>query len=141
MRIRLADSDRERLGIEEEWLPFDAARITMREAELLQQVGYETVGEWRQAAAGKPIVVDGHFVFETDPETGERILDEDLLPIPKTRTDYRAIRALTWVCLRRNGHPLEWADADFDLEGWGWEADPEPGKDETTSTPTDPLPN
>lgn len=128
IHITLGPADRERYGLADAPLEFDVAALTAREAGLVQSAGYDNPETWLRNLDGAPIVVDRHFVFETDPATGEQKLDEDGMPIPKVRTDFTAWRVLIWLAVRRAGRvDLALDDVDFAVPLMRWDVVEEPG--------------
>ena len=100
-KLRLTDTDRERLGCPE-FLPLDLASITNREAIELRRLGWNTPRLFQRALdPGKE---------ETD-EGVEYVLN------------YEAWTALVWLALRRAGVETDPHTLEFDVFGFEYLAD------------------
>lgn len=138
LQIRLADADRERLGVQVEWLDADATDVSMRETVAMQtlvdedgRVVFLGPDAWREAIAGDPVVDDA----------GQQVLVEGTdRPKRKPGRLYPwAILVLGWLALRRAGLDVELSTLDFSYDGADLRAKPEdePGKDDgSTPEPT-----
>lgn len=139
MRIRLSDEDRERLGLEQEWVEaVDVARISTVDGELLDDHGYPAE-IFLEELAGTPLVRDGKTVMVP-------ALDDDDQPVlvdgkpklrPRMTRPLRVRRALVWLALRRAGAQMPFDGFSFSLTGMETDSsgDPPVGKDPTAASP------
>lgn len=119
MRIQLSEADRERFGCPD-WLTVDLSVMTLTEMEAVQKaVGFDSDQDLIDAW-------DGQFKRE----------DKKLV------MDFDAWRVLIWLGLRQSGAltahgaeamAMEITDLDCQIKRIRVEADPEPGKDQTSS--------
>jgi hypothetical protein len=133
MRFRLADDDRERLGITQEWIEFDLDTFDVLEAEALEDGGYDAaqfieqvLGYERTGPDGQPLMV-----AKLD-DGGNEVLDADGQPeLVKATRHYpvRARRALTWLAARRAGCTVPLQDFTYGILTVQVEAGPDKGKD------------
>lgn len=107
MRFRLADGDRERLGLPE-WIDFDIDSFDVIEAEEIEDAGYEAGLFLEQLAGRERATADGGKTVH----------------IPA-----RALRTATWLAAKRAGCAVPYAQFRFDLLGARMEASTEQGKD------------
>lgn len=140
MRFRLTDDDRQRLGVEQEWVEIDLSRLMMLEAEELEEAGYDA-DEFLEELRGEPVFRRGEPVMvDVLDEKDQPVIGADGKPEqrPMLRNTTRSIRAAVWIALRRAGTNVPFATFDFDMTGLRREVTPEPeGKD--TSAPPDPA--
>lgn len=131
IEIRLSDEDRERLGIEQEWLIYNPDRLMAREAGMLYRATRYDPFRLGQALGGIPRVDDnGAPVMEDEvDDEGNPVLDEDGKPKRRqaTETDFEAWRAVVWLAAVRAGIAVAYKDFDFDIFGMTTR---DPSKDE-----------
>lgn len=139
MRIRLSDEDRERLGLEQEWLSISASRLSVTEADALWDAGY-AYDDFLEELQGTP-VLDGKGKPVMTPvlgDDGTPVL-EDGKPkkVQQRRRRPRAWKAFVWLATRRVGCDVGFAEFDFDLNSLRLDDGDEPvGKDPSAATPT-----
>jgi hypothetical protein len=109
MYIRLSDTDRKALGLDEEKIYWENARFTNREARLIERPepdgpGFSPEG-WIDALRGEIVEVDG--VPQIDDETGEPIK----APTPAT------LDVVIWLAVRRAGLDVSWSEFEYDRYG------------------------
>ncbi len=115
--VRLSDADRERFGVDE-WLDYDLGRLTVVEAETLQErfgVDPDDRFVWFR---GAPVVKDGQPVTGDDGE-------------PVYRRSVVVYRFLVWVALRRAGCVQDPDSLDFDYDDLQFRRAPDP-KDQSS---------
>lgn len=115
IRIRVTDADRERLGVEQEWVEADPYSLSLNETIVLQKgvevegviCSYDSANAWRNALSA-----DDSFAW----------------------------KVLFWLGLRRAGIKAPLGEFDATIIGWEQESDPvdpgEPGKDPSTPETT-----
>ncbi len=123
-QLRLSDPDRERFGVGE-WLDYDFDRMSMVEAETLQErfgVDPEDRYTWLR---GEPVI-----------KAGDPVNDDEGNPV--YRRPLAVYRFLVWQALRRAGVHVDAVEFDFDYSSAAYaRRDEEPGKDPPDpSTPT-----
>lgn len=119
MRIRLADEDRQRLGLDDEWIVFSLDRLMQVEAEALDDAGYDPE-DFLEDLRGYPVLRDGQPVMvPLLDDSGEPAVDDDGQPklVEKRRRRPRSTRAMVWLALRRAGVTVPLVDLDFDRGG------------------------
>lgn len=132
MRIRLSDADRERMGIEPEWLDCDTDKMTVVELEHLQLApaphGVDPVEAIRLFEGWVPKQADG---TPRRDESGRAVVV----------TNIRGWRIRTWCAVRRAGVTVPYEDFDFDFFGQQRETQAvdldDEGKDEAPTTSDD----
>ena len=139
MRFRLSDRDRERLGIEPEWVELnqgDGLRIL--EAEELDDAGYNP-DDFIDEVDGTPVFKDGEPVMIDVLDDNDEPVLEDGQPVrvQQKTTKLRALRAAVWIAVRRCGVKVPFADFDFDVTRLRADA-PEPEGKDTAETPDPP---
>lgn len=140
MRIRLADEDRERLGIEQEWIEaFSPTRFMLADAEALEDAGYDP-DEFLEDLGGRPIIRDGEPVMdpELDDDGNQVLVDGKPKLVERRRIATRTRRALLWLAVRRAGSKVSFADFDIQLNELRYEAEDEApaGKVDTAARPS-----
>lgn len=137
MRIRLAEEDRERLGLGEDWLVFTLDRLMQAEAEALDDAGYDPE-DFIEDLRGYPIMRDGQPVMVPLLDNSGQPAVEDGAPklIEKKRRPPRATRAMVWLALRRAGVTVPIVGLDFDRGGIEYA----PDEDETPEGKDDEAP-
>lgn len=127
MRIRLADEDRERLGLEQEWIEgFSATRFMMADAEALEVGGYDP-DEFLEDLAGRPVVRGGEPVMEPelDGDGSQVLVDGKPKMIQARRVSARTRRAIVWLAVRRAGSTVPFSEFDVQVNGIRYEKDDE----------------
>jgi hypothetical protein len=139
MRFRLADEDRERLGITTEWVELDLDTLDMIECEELDESGYKGgLGQFlddvngidRLGPDGDPVMV---AVLDGD---GNAVLDDDGQPKLRPIKDRpaRATRALVWLAARRAGCVVPLSEFRFQALKFRTDAGADGGKGGTVDS-------
>jgi len=116
-RVRLSDEDRERIGLEQEWIDWislDAFMVT--DAMALDEAGYGA-DRFAEEIRGIPLYRDGEPVM---------VEDDDGTKVQQVSIPARAMRAAIWLAARRTGWTGPLSDFDFRINGITFQADEEP---------------
>lgn len=127
-RMRLADEDRERLGVPEE-IVADFAKIGQVDAEYLDELRAQHPGKDYPDPENLISWLRGTPVLNDD---GSPVLDDE--DKPRTRIPVRGMRLLVWVALRQAGKEIEFDGFDFARAGVRFVDDP---KEPETSAPSE----
>jgi hypothetical protein len=123
IRMRLPETDRERLGLPE-WIEFDPASMMLSEAEALQEEFDIDPWDFAGVLRGTPVTGPG----------GEPVLVDGK---PRMRQDMRAWRFVVWAAARRAGCTVSLKDFDVNVLGMRT-APQEPEPEAAAGDPKDP---
>jgi hypothetical protein len=138
MRIQLSAEDRERFGCPD-WLTIDLSAMTLNEMDAIQQTcGFDSddalIEAWDAQFKDRQPKVDS----DVEPQPADR-------PRPRLVYDRDVWRVFVWLGLRHAGvftartveeMAASIVDLDCQVKRIRVEADPRPGKDQTTSSST-----